>query len=222
MNKKVLVVAAHPDDEVLGLGGTIVNHQQQGDDVYLCIVTKAYTPEWSKKFIDNRSKEIVKASKILKIKEIFYLNFPTVKLDTVPQKKLNKSILKIISQVNPEILYLPYKGDLHKDHRLVFEASMTVTRPVGHQVARILCYETLSETDWGQSIEVFIPNVYVDISKTFKTKIKAMQAYASELKTPPHPRSIEIIEILAKKRGSEIGAKLAEAFMLIKEFNKPT
>ena len=145
------------------------------------------------------------------------MDYLTVKLDTIPQKELNEAISKVVNEVNPDILYIPHKGDLNKDHRLVFESCLVATRPANHKVKRILSYETLSETEWGQSIEPFIPNVYIDISETFEAKIEAMKAYESELKQYPHPRSLEIVEALAKKRGSEVGVKAAEAFILIRE-----
>ena len=214
---KILVIAPHPDDEVLGCGGTIAKYTYKGDEVYLCIVTKSYTPDWSEEFLKRRQKEIEKANKILGIKKTYLLNFPTVKLDTIPQKKLNTSILKVVSEVKPDVLYIPHKGDLNKDHRLVFEASLVAVRPSNLKLKNVLSYETLSGTEWGQSIEPFIPNVYVDISGTLEKKIESMKAYKSELKKYPHPRSLEIIEALAKKRGSEVGTRFAEAFMLIRE-----
>lgn len=214
---KILIIAPHPDDEVLGCGGTVAKHSKRGDEVYLCIVTKAYTPDWSEEFLKNRSKEIEKANKILGIKKTYFLNYPTVKLDTFPQKELNEAISKVVAEIKPDVAYIPHKGDLNKDHRLIFESSLVATRPVNHKVKRILSYETLSETEWGQSIEPFIPNVYVDVSEIFEKKIEAMKAYESELKQCPHPRSLEIIEALAKKRGSEVGVKFAEAFILIRE-----
>jgi len=215
--KRILVFVPHPDDEVLGCGGTIAKHTKSGDEVYLCIVTKAYTPDWSEEFMKNRPKEVEKANKILGIEKTYFLDYPTVKLDTIPQKELNESISKVVNEVDPDIVYIPHKGDLNKDHRLVFEASLVATRPANYKVKRILSYETLSETEWGQPIEPFIPNVYVDISETFVTKIEAMKAYESELKQYPHPRSLEIVEALAKKRGSEVGVKFAEAFILVRE-----
>jgi len=214
---KVLVIAPHPDDEVLGCGGTIAKHAKQGDDVYLCIVTKAYTPDWSEEFLENRPEEIGKANKILGIKATYFLDYPTVKLDTIPQKELIEAISKVVYEVKPDILYIPHKGDLNKDHRLVFESCLVATRPLNHKVRKILSYETLSETEWGQLIEPFIPSVYVDISGTFQKKIEAMKVYSSELMTYPHPRSLEIIEALSKKRGSEVGVNFAEAFILIRE-----
>ena len=218
--KKILVIAPHPDDEVLGCGGTIAKHVKEGDEVYLCIVTKGYTPDWSEEFIKNRPKEIKKSNEILGIEKTYFLNFPTAKLDTIPQKELNDSISNIVKEIKPEIVYAPHEGDLSKEHRLIFEAALVATRPKpGSSVKKILCYETLSETEWGRNLikKMFIPNVYIDISNTLKEKLKAMKAYKSELKEYPHPRSLEIIKALAKKRGSEAGLKFAEAFMLIRE-----
>jgi len=188
-------------------------HSSGGDEVHLCVVTEAYTPDWSEEFIANRVEEVERASKILGIEKTHFLKYPTVKLDTVPQKMLNESITDVVNEVKPDIVYIPHKGDLNKDHRLVFEASLVATRPVNHIVERILSYETLSETEWG--IEPFVPNVYVAIP--ISPKIKAMEAYGSEVKPYPHPRAPEMIRALAMKRGSEAGVGFAEAFMLIRE-----
>ena len=150
------------------------------------------------------------------IKKSYSLGYPTVKLDTIPQKEINKSIYKIMNEVEPDIVYIPHKGDLNKDHRLVFESSLVATRPPT-TVKRILSYEVLSETEWGSPLEPFTPNLYEDISKTFCKKLLAMKEFASELKEYPHPRSLESIEVLAKKRGSEICVNYAESFLLIRE-----
>lgn len=223
--KKILVIAPHPDDEVLGCGGTIAKHKKQGDKIYLCIVTKAYTPDWSEEFIKNRAEEIKKANKVLNIQKTYFLDFPTVKLDIIPQKELNDALRKIIAKVKPDIMYIPHKGDLNKDHRLIFEASLVASRPsTNSSVKKLLSYEALSETEWGAQLivdlnEVFLPNVYIDISDTLEDKLRAMSCYKSELKKSPHPRSLGIIKVLAKKRGSEVGLKFAEAFMLIREIS---
>jgi len=213
----ILVIAAHPDDEVLGCGGTIAKYAKHDNNVYLCVVTKAYLPDWSKEFLKNRPKEVEKANKILGIKKTYFLDYPTVKLDTIPQKELNESIYKIIKKVNPEIIYVTHKGDLHKDHRIVFESVLVSSRPMDNHIKKILSYESLSETEWGQEFGAFKPNVYENISDTLKIKLEAMKAYKSELKKYPHPRSLESIEYLSRKRGSEICIDYAEAFMLIRE-----
>lgn len=214
---KILIIAPHPDDEVLGCGGTINKYAQAGDQVFLCLITKAYTPDWSEKFINNRKKEIAKANKVLGIKKTFLLDLPTVKLDTLAQKELNHKIGDVVSAVKPDILYLPFGGDLNRDHRLVFEAGLVSARPIGNKIKKILSYETLSETEWG--LNHFAPTVFQDISKTLKNKLKAMSCYKSELRQYPHPRSLKGITILANKRGLESGLNAAEAFILIKEIS---
>ena len=216
MNKKILVIAPHPDDEVLGCGGTIAKYSQKRDKVFVCYVTTTYEPEWTKEFAENRKKEIESSNKILGIKKSYFLNYPTVKLDTIPQKELNEAIFKIVNEIKPDIVYIPHKGDLNKDHRLVFESSLVAMRPPT-TVKRILSYETLSETEWGNPLEPFNPNSYEDISKTFDKKLLAMKEFVSELKEFPHPRSLEAIESLAKKRGCEVGVNYAESFLLIRE-----
>ena len=217
---RVLVIAPHPDDEVLGCGGTIVRHAKQGDSVYVCIVTKAYAPDWSEEFLKNRPLEIAESNKILNITRTYFLDYPTVKLDTIPQKELNEAIAKVVSEISPQVLYVPHRGDLTTDHRLVFDAAMVVVRPKPVAVIkRVLSYETLSETEWAAPFpeSAFMPNVYVDISDALETKLKAMAAYKTELKEYPHPRSLEAISALAKVRGSAIRVEAAEAFMLVRE-----
>lgn len=219
---KVLVIAPHPDDEVLGCGGTIKKHKEAGDEVYVCIATKAYTPDWSEEFIENRKKEIDNSIKVLGIKKTYFLDFPTVKLDTVLQKDLNDAISKVVEEIRPDIVFIPFPGDINKDHKIISEACLVALRPKpGISVKKVLYYEVLSETEWSkpaQKIEdVFIPNFYEDISDYLDYKLKAMECYKSELKEYPHPRSLKGIEVLAQKRGTESGVKAAEAFMLIRE-----
>lgn len=219
---KILIIAPHPDDEVLGCGGTIKKYIKRGDEVYLCIVTKAYTPDWSEQFIQEREKEINCVKDVLGIKEVLFLGLPTVKLDTIPQKQLNDSILECVQRVNPDVLFAPFYGDINKDHKLVFEAALVAARPKPkNSIKKVFCYEVLSETEWAKPAQkikdVFIPNFYEDISDFLDDKLKAMECYRSELKDYPHPRSLEGIITLAKKRGTESGTKAAEAFMLLRE-----
>jgi len=214
---RILVIAPHPDDEVLGCGGTIARLSGQDYDVFILIVTRGYTPDWSEEFLKNRPKEIKKSHKILGVKKTLFLNYLTVKLDAIPKKELNDNLAEIIEQVKPDIVFIPHKGDLNHDHRIIFESSLVALRPTKWKVSKVFTYEVLSETEWGYEIAMFKPNVYYDITETFQVKIEAMQAYSSELREFPHPRSLEAIEALAKKRGSEIGVKYAEAFYLLRE-----
>jgi len=215
---KVLVIAPHGDDEVLGAGGALSRHARAGDELYRCIVTKTYSPEWSAAFQEEREKEIERSGKILGIAKTFSLGFPTVKLDTIPQKELNDRLSEIVKEVRPDVVYTTSGADLNRDHRLVFEATLVATRPVpGSPVKKLLSYEVVSETEWGRALGVFCPNYYVRLdAEDMRKKVVAMQAYASELRPFPHPRSLETLEALAKLRGSEIGEELAEAFTLIR------
>ncbi|TRZ51511.1 MAG: PIG-L family deacetylase [Dehalococcoidia bacterium] len=217
---RILIIAPHPDDEVLGCGGTMVKHNLSGDEVYLCIITKTYTPEWSEDEARERRKEVLRVNQILGIKKTYFLDLPTVKLDTIPQKELNERLGQVINEVQPEVVYIPHQGDINKDHQLVFGAAMVATRPIPDSaIKKVLCYEVLSETEWGAPFveSVFTPNVYVDISGVLETKLKAMSEYKSELKEFPHPRSLEAISALAKMRGTAAGVEAAEAFMLVRE-----
>lgn len=222
---KILVIAPHPDDEVLGCGGTIKKHTQSGDEVYLCVVTKPYTPDWTQEYIENKKEEIKASNEVLDIKETFFLDLPTVKLDTVGQKKINDLISDCVKKVNPEIIFIPFFGDINKDHQLVSQASIVALRPKpGSQIKKVFLYEVPSETEWAKPAqkieEVFMPNHYEDISDFLEDKLKAMESYKSELKEYPHPRSLEGIKVLAQKRGMEAGLKYAEAFMVLREINK--
>ncbi len=223
---KVLVIAPHPDDEVLGCGGTIKKYTDKGDKVYLCVATCAYTPNWSEEFIKNRKKEIECSNKVLGIEKTFFLDLPTVKLDTIPQNKINDLISKCVDEIKPEIIYIPHRGDLNKDHQIIFESALVAARAKpGVSIKKIFSYEVLSETEWGEQKikklkDVFLPTVYVDIKDTLENKIKAMKCYKSELKKFPHPRSEKGITVLSEKRGMEAGLENAEAFILIKEISK--
>ena len=210
----ILVIAAHPDDEILGVGGTICKHVANGDDVYVCIVTKAYDPEWSKEYIAEKIKEQDKVDKLLNIKKRYNLDLPTVKLNTISHGEFNKRITDIVDNVKPDIVYTHFEHDLNYDHTLIFRASMVATRPP--KKIKLLCYETLSETEWNN--KAFQHNLWVDITNFIDKKIKAFKVYESEVKKYPHPRSEEGIRTLSKKRGNEICIEYAEAFMIIRNF----
>lgn len=217
---KILACVAHPDDETIGAGGTLALHAARGDEVQLVIATVAYTPDWSEALIAQKRIEANEAARVLGLRKVHYLELPAAKLDTIPQKTLNDQLGRIVREFRPEVVYTNHGGDVNKDHRLVFDAVMVATRPLpGASVRRVLSFELLSSTEWaGRFAEAaFHPNVYVDISSTLAIKLSAMQAYASELKEYPHPRSIRGLEIQAQKRGLDVGLPLAEAFHLIRE-----
>jgi len=210
---KILVIAAHPDDEVLGVGGTILRHRALKDTIYVCIVTKTYEPEWSKVYMANKLEEQKKVDNLLGVKKRFNLDLPTVKLNTLGSGELNRKITEVIDAVCPDVVYTHFSNDLNYDHKLIFQACLVATRPP--KKIKLLCFETLSETEWGSF--PFIPNVWIDISKFLDKKIRAFRIYKSEVKKFSHPRSIEGIRVLAKKRGCEVCSKAAEAFILIRD-----
>lgn len=216
---KILVIAPHPDDEVLGCGGTIRRYVKEGNDVFLCVVTQAYAPDWTEKYLKDKVIETKKSNAVLGFKKTYFLGLPTVKLDTIPQKELNDKIGGIIKEVDPNILYIPHSEDLNLDHRLVFSASFISARPFENKIKRVLSYETFSAAAWGA--KNFLPTAYIDITATLKDKLKAMSCYKSELRKYPHPRSLEGITILAKGRGIESGLLAAEAFMVIRDISMP-
>ena len=211
---KILVIAAHPDDEILGVGGTICKHINNNDEVYVCIVTKAYEPQWSKDYIERKIIEQKEVDNFLNIKKRYNLNLLTTKINTIPSGEFNFKITEIVDEVNPDILYTHFEYDLNYDHSLIFRASLVATRPP--KKIKLLSFETPSSSEW--SIKAFKPNYYVNIKDFLDKKINAFKIYKSEVKSYPYPRSPEGIEILARKRGSEECIEYAEAFILIRDF----
>ena len=209
----ILVVAPHPDDEVLGCGGTIKKYSDRGDMVSVCYVTSAYLPDWSQEYLWRKEEEIQKSNSILGISKRIDLKYPAVMLDPIPQKEINKSISKVVSDVQPDCVFIPHRNDINVDHRIVHDAALVALRPPYTRCRQIFVYETLSETEWGTRRSVFDAAYYVDISDTLDHKVLAMEAYKSEIKESPHPRSSDIIRCLARKRGSEINRYAAEAFV---------
>ncbi|MBN2167805.1 MAG: PIG-L family deacetylase [Actinobacteria bacterium] len=213
---KVATVSAHPDDETFGVGGTIARHIAQGDRVYACITTKGYSPDWPEESLTAKRKQAEKALESLGITDVEFLDYPTVKLNTVPGKDLNDSISTFIDRVDPQVVYSPFPGDLNSDHGIVARAAAIAVRPVAGTRKSLLYFETPSSTEWGRIFlkSCFQPDVYVDISKTMSRKLLAASCYELEKKEFPHPRSLEGIKTLARLRGMEVGLEAAEAFSL--------
>lgn len=217
---KVLVVAPHPDDEVLGCGGMIAKRAKNGDEVYVCIVTKGMPPVFNPVLIEQGRREDAEAAGILGVKRTLFLDYPAAELDKVGLGKLSRHFIEIIKNIEPDEVYIPHHGDMHFDHRIVSEAVMVGVRPkYSHVVRRVYAYETLSETGWNipSTQNEFIPTVYENITDTMENKIEAMNIFKSQLEDFPGPRSITSIEALAKYRGSTVGVEYAEAFSLIRE-----
>ena len=217
---KILVVAPHPDDEVLGVGGTIAKRCRCGDQVYVCIVTKGQQPMFSKESVAQVRSEAVAAHQMLGVAETIFLDLPAVLLDTLPQAEVNAKIGELVSRILPDEVYIPHFGDIHKDHFIVAEACMVALRPkYQHKVSKIYAYETLSETGWHipNATNQFTPTVYEDITDTLQDKLSAMSIFKSQVSEFPDARSVGALEALAKYRGSAVGVEAAEAFCLIRE-----
>lgn len=217
--KNILVIAAHPDDEILGVGGVIAKHVSEGDSVFICILSEGATARYSSENVTTLKEYATHASEILGVEKLYFSSMPDQKLDTLPLLEVTQKIEQYIRDINPHIIYTHHSGDINKDHRIVFDATMVAARPTpDNRVKKIYCYETPSSTEWGpSSIKPFKPNVYVDIEKFIDIKLKAMEAYISELRNYPHPRSIEALRIISQYRGIEVGLRNAEAFMLMRE-----
>lgn len=210
---KVLVFAPHNDDEVLGVGGTIRRHVKDGDEVTVCEVT-------SGPMYRTLQAEAKKAHALLGVAESIFLNLPVSELADRPKTELNDRIGKVIKKVEPQIVYIPFIGDMHLDHRYVTEAALVAVRPINDcPVRKVYMYETLSETGWNLPYgeRNFTPNVWVDITEGIDEKIAAMRCYESQIKDSPNPRSEEGIRALAMFRGSTVCCPFAEAFMLVRE-----
>lgn len=226
---KILVFAPHPDDEIIGCGGTMSRCIAEGNDVFVCIVTSPKPPIYDNKVaIENGWPHImfpeIKAShEIIGIKETFFLQFPCVLLENEPRNVVNGKISQVIQDVKPKIVFIPHFGDMQKDHTIVSESVMVGVRPkYAHVPQFVYSYECLSETEWNipHTANSFIPNTFIDITEYLPQKIEAMSCYKSQLGQFPNPRSLEAIQSLAKLRGSTAGFKSAEAFSLIREYRR--
>jgi N-acetylglucosamine malate deacetylase 1 len=226
-----LIVATHPDDEVLGVGGTIARAVAAGEEVHVCYVTACYQPRPDEPDLpryadgerEERQREARESASLLGVKGVHFLDLPNNTLDQVPHAALNRRIGACVEEVRPEILYVNHGGDVHKAHRLVYEACVVVARPLpGAVVRRLLAYEVPSSTEWGGGAfgAPFVPNVYVDVSPFLERKLRALEAYRSEVRAYPHRRSVEAVRLHAAARGSEVGVEAAEAFMLVREVTR--
>ena len=217
---KILVIAPHHDDEVLGVGGTIARFAAEGAEVSVAILTKGYAPEFDEDNYEIECQEALEAHKLLGVKQTMFVSFPAARLDTVPHLEVNKKLGEICGKVQPDILFIPFNGDIHLDHQRVFLSALVAARPVNTDAPKtIYAYETLSETNWNAPYLTpsFVPNVFVDISAYLETKIQAMRSYASQIKPFPNERSAESLRALATLRGSTVGYFAAEAFVLIRQ-----
>jgi len=218
---RVLVLAVHPDDETLGCGGTLLKHKFNKDEIHWLIVTDIKKSEgFSQSAIEKRKIEINKVNQVFKFDSVTNLGLSTAKLDEYSMSSLIEKISSVINKIKPNIIYLPFKSDIHTDHKVVFNAAYSCTKTFRYPfIKKIYMMETLSETEFSLSTkdESFIPNMFVDISDFINKKIEVMKCYEGELGEHPFPRSIKNIKALATFRGATAGCDYAESFVLIKE-----
>ncbi len=214
---RVLCLAAHPDDEVLGPGGTLLKHRAAGDETRLVVATVAYSPRWSESTIQRKRHESIKAAGVLGISDVQFLDFKTMHLNALPAIELNGAIGRAVSEFDPHVLYAPPIDDLNQDHAAVFSAALVAARQTGSTSLRSLYSYELPPTTRYNTSNRWLPNSYVEIGDNIDAKLEAMAAYETELRDPPHPRSLESIRAFARERGAALGVGYAEAHMLVRE-----
>ena len=217
--KRILVVAPHPDDETLGVGGTIAKFAARGDEVFVLMVSGHLPPLYNREDYEKTVSEAYSAFSVLGVLKSEFLEIPATMIGDQPLHEVNGRISKIVNDFNPHMVFCPYP-DRHVDHRLVFDSVMVATRPVGigRDIEIVATYETLSETHWNAPhIEPnFTPNWVVDISDHIDVKLAALKCYESQISDFPGPRSIEAVESLAKFRGTQAGFGYGEGFHIVR------
>ena len=220
--RRALVIAPHPDDEVLGCGGTMMRLAAAGAEVHVAIMTRAGAERFGALAAETGREEARKAHELLGVKETHFFDFPAAELDTIPHAEINAALCALIAELAPDTLFVPFLGDVHLDHQLIFLSSMVAARPRGGDYpVRVYSYETLSETNWYAPgvTPTFAPNVYIDIGDMLEAKISAFRCYRSQVKAAPDERSPEIIRALAILRGATVHREAAEAFILLRQID---
>lgn len=222
---RILFVTAHPDDEVLGCGGTIARLAEEGKDVFIAILGEGITSRCkeqggvNEKEVERLREVSRQVAKRLGAKDIFLKKLPDNRFDTIPMLELVRMIEELVMLIKPEVIYTHHSSDLNVDHSMLNRAVLTATRPVPCcPVKQIYTFEIPSSTEWSfyQGPNAFRPNVFFDITKTLDAKLHAMRLYESEIRLFPHPRSPEALRALARHRGSVVGLEAAEAFEVIR------
>lgn len=218
--RTILAVGAHPDDEVLGPGGTLANHADAGHEVYVLIVTEGVTQQYDDpSIVEQKREETQDCADRLGVTDVRFGDLPDMRLDDVPHVEINAVIEAAIEAIRPDVVYTHWSGDVNLDHHRVYESTLVATRP-GSGVERVLSYEVPSSTDWAGDGSGFEPTVFVDVTDSIETKIAAFEAYESETRAYPHPRSAESLRARARTRGTAAGFEAAEAFRLIREYRR--
>ena len=218
--RRALVLAPHPDDEILGCGGTMARLIDSGAEVHVAVVTSGKPPRYAAADVARVRAEAAAAHERIGVTRTHWLDFPAAELDGVGHAALNGAIGRLVAEVAPDTLFLPFVGDIHRDHQLVFESAMVAARPrAGAFPVRIYAYETLSETNWNAPYltPAFVPNVFIDISAQLERKLQAFSLFASQVQAAPSERSIGALRALATLRGATAHLAAAEAFVMIRE-----
>jgi N-acetylglucosamine malate deacetylase 1 len=216
---KVLVIAPHPDDETLGCGGTLLRHKHEGDEIHWLIMTKIKYDSSNENIIKKREQQIEKVFVAYGFNSMHQANFFATTLDALPKKEIIDVISSYFYKVEPNVIYLPYINDIHTDHQVVVDSTLSCVKSFRYPFVKKVCsYETVSETEFTiKKNTVFQPNMWVDISDYLEKKLDIIQIYEDEIKEPPFPRSLKNLEALATFRGSTINAQSAEGFIILKE-----
>jgi len=219
---RILAISAHPDDETLGCGGTLLKHRKRGDDVFWMIATQAHEPQWSVEEVGRKAREVDSVARAFSVQELFRLGLPPGRVDTIPLTEIIEKMRGIIRATRPEIVYVVHGGDVHTDHQRVFAATASAIKPIymtRFGVRRVLSFETLSSTEAAapNAATLFAPTVFSDITPFIEQKISVMKLYESELQDEPGPRSLSAVRALARVRGGAIGVGYGEAFALMRE-----
>jgi len=217
MGNRVLAIAAHPDDEVLGCGGTLALHADAGDEVTIVIACEGESLRYGAGMVDQAA-DIREAAKVLGA-AVRTLGFPDQRLDTLNLVELIRPLEQAVAEVRPQVVYCQYGGDINRDHHLLFQAVLVATRPVVENIRAVYAFETSSSTEWAFP-RTFVPDTWVDVSSTLERKIQAMACYRSEIREYPHPRSLEALRYQAMHRGSEVALRAAEAFMTVRRVHR--
>ena len=222
----ILVIAAHPDDEVLGCGGTMARLALEGNNVFTLILGEGVTSRDRKRDLVKRENEIAElkkqaenANRILGVKKVYTFDFPDNRFDSVPLLDIIKTIEETKDGLKPDIVFTHHIGDLNIDHQLTFKAVMTACRPTKDEsVKEIYSFEIPSSTEWNapSSSTYFIPDYFVDVNKSLKVKINALKEYETELREFSHPRSLKAVELNAEQWGVKMGFEAAEAFKTVR------
>lgn len=225
--KKVLVVAAHPDDEVLGVGGTIAKLSAEGVECHLLIVTDGSSSQYRdsehlSEIIEAKKLETKGCADLLGFKSIHYGELPDMKLDKTSHVAINQVIEKVIDELQPNMVFTHFWGDVNRDHQEVYKSTLVAVRPVmGQVVKELYCYRVPSSTEWtpNKADTMFMPNYFVDIEKYAERKYKAFACYATELREYPHPRSVQYLRETDKVAGLRVGLLVAEEFVLMRKID---